>query len=134
MAYPAGYPVGERDRIFDGLRVDLYLPAPLNCIVQFDDEFEPGDVAKQQPQARPEELRLLEALLFASAEPLDQAALQKRMPDGVDVTVPFDGLVIVSCQSRLENVAVTDLSPSIVIWHVVARPAVTQSLPHPTNS
>ena len=28
---------------------------------------------------------VLEALLFASAEPLDQAALQKRMPDGVDV-------------------------------------------------
>ena len=36
-------------------------------------------------QARPEELRLLEALLFASAEPLDQAALAKRMPDGVDI-------------------------------------------------
>src|SRR6187399_1159818 len=35
--------------------------------------------------ARPEELRLLEALLFASAEPIDQATLAKRMPDGVDV-------------------------------------------------
>ncbi|MET0878773.1 MAG: SMC-Scp complex subunit ScpB [Tardiphaga sp.] len=42
---------------------------------------QPGD----QPAARPEELRLLEALLFASTEPLDQAALAKRMPDGVDV-------------------------------------------------
>src|SRR5690606_3194029 len=39
----------------------------------------------EQTAARPEELRLLEALLFASAEPLDQAALAKRMPDGVDV-------------------------------------------------
>ena len=39
------------------------------------------------PQARPEELRLLEALLFASAEPLDQATLAKRMPEGVDVKV-----------------------------------------------
>jgi segregation and condensation protein B len=38
-----------------------------------------------QPEARPEELRLLEALLFASTEPLDQAALAKRMPDGVDI-------------------------------------------------
>ena len=28
-----------------------------------------------EPEARPEELRLLEALLFASAEPIDQAAL-----------------------------------------------------------
>ena len=39
------------------------------------------------PQARPEELRLLEALLFASTEPLDQAALAKKMPDGVDIKV-----------------------------------------------
>src|SRR5881392_2606380 len=38
-------------------------------------------------EARPEELRLLEALLFASAEPIDQAALAKRMPDGVDIKV-----------------------------------------------
>src|SRR6201987_572070 len=37
------------------------------------------------PEARPEELRLLEALLFASAEPLDTATLPKRMPEGVDV-------------------------------------------------
>ena len=39
----------------------------------------------EQSTARPEELRLLEALLFAAAEPLDEAALAKRMPDGVDV-------------------------------------------------
>jgi segregation and condensation protein B len=45
-----------------------------------DDEEAPVDV-----QARPEELRLLEALLFASTEPLDQATLAKRMPDGVDI-------------------------------------------------
>jgi segregation and condensation protein B len=47
--------------------------------------IEPEEIPAEQPQARPEELRLLEALLFASAEPLDQAALAKRMPDGVDV-------------------------------------------------
>ena len=35
--------------------------------------------------ARPEELRLLEAMLFASSEPLDEASLAKRMPEGVDV-------------------------------------------------
>lgn len=28
---------GQRDQSFDGIPVDLYLPAPLNCIVQFDD-------------------------------------------------------------------------------------------------
>lgn len=34
---------------------------------------------------RPEELRLLEALLFAASEPLDEATLAQRLPDGVDV-------------------------------------------------
>ena len=38
-----------------------------------------------QSDARPEELRLLEALLFASTEPLDLAALSKKLPDDVDV-------------------------------------------------
>ena len=43
------------------------------------------EVSPMDPVARPEELRLLEALLFASAEPVDQATLAKRMPDGVDI-------------------------------------------------
>ena len=43
------------------------------------------DAEDTPPTARPEELRLLEALLFASTEPLDQATLAKRMPDGVDI-------------------------------------------------
>jgi segregation and condensation protein B len=45
---------------------------------------EPEEIATE-PQARPEELRILEALLFAASEPLDQAALAKRMPEGIDV-------------------------------------------------
>ena len=48
------------------------------------DQVALGDEAKA-PEVRPEELRLLEALLFASTEPLDTAALAKRMPEGVDV-------------------------------------------------
>src|SRR3978361_695880 len=44
-----------------------------------------ADAGSENPDARPEELRLLEALLFASTEPLDQAALAKRMPEGVDI-------------------------------------------------
>lgn len=44
----------------------------------------------EEPVARPEELRLLEAMLFASAEPLDAAALAKRMPDGVDVKAALE--------------------------------------------
>jgi segregation and condensation protein B len=49
--------------------------------------IEDAEETQVDPQARPEELRLLEALLFASAEPLDQATLAKRMPDGIDVKV-----------------------------------------------
>jgi segregation and condensation protein B len=47
---------------------------------------EPEEI-QVEPQMRPEELRILEALLFASTEPLDQATLAKRMPEGVDVKV-----------------------------------------------
>jgi segregation and condensation protein B len=36
-------------------------------------------------QTRAEELRLLEALLFAAAEPLDEATLAARLPEGVDL-------------------------------------------------
>lgn len=41
---------------------------------------------------RPEELRLLEAMLFASTEPLDQAALAKRLPEGADVKALLEQL------------------------------------------
>ncbi|MGI8527188.1 MAG: SMC-Scp complex subunit ScpB [Pseudolabrys sp.] len=41
---------------------------------------------------RPEELRLLEALLFASASPLDEATLAKQLPQGVDVRDALDKL------------------------------------------
>lgn len=63
-------------------------------IVEFEQPVEhlADDSAEQQPQSRPEELRLLEALLFASPEPLDQAALAKRMPEGVDVKVALKQL------------------------------------------
>jgi segregation and condensation protein B len=44
------------------------------------------------PEVRPEELRLLEALLFASAEPLDERTLAARMPEGVDVRAALDRL------------------------------------------
>jgi segregation and condensation protein B len=46
-------------------------------------------VSNEEPSpeapARPEELRLLEALLFASPVPLDEAQLSRRLPAGVDV-------------------------------------------------
>src|SRR5215472_10360955 len=46
---------------------------------------EEAEPMENESQARPEELRLLEALLFAASEPLEQSALAKRMPEGVDV-------------------------------------------------
>src|SRR5271154_597667 len=39
----------------------------------------------EQPQERAEELRILEALLFAAEAPLDEKALAARLPGGVDV-------------------------------------------------
>ncbi len=54
------------------LRVDVF---------EGDDSVEPDKAV----DARPEELRLLEALLFAAAEPLDERTLAKRLPAGVDV-------------------------------------------------
>ena len=41
--------------------------------------------AAPAPTTRPEELRLLEALLFAAGEPLDEAMLARRLPNGVDI-------------------------------------------------
>ena len=48
-------------------------------------EDTPVNVEAVNLEVRPEELRLLEALLFASVEPLDTATLAKRLPEGVDV-------------------------------------------------
>ena len=38
-----------------------------------------------EPAARADEMRLLEALLFAAGEPLDEATLMRQLPDGVDI-------------------------------------------------
>jgi segregation and condensation protein B len=40
----------------------------------------------EEPVARPEELRLIEALLFAAGEPLDEKTLRARLPENVDLT------------------------------------------------
>ncbi len=45
----------------------------------------PDDEPDNAAQARAEELRLLEAMLFASAEPLDEKSLAARLPQGIDV-------------------------------------------------
>src|SRR5256714_3244345 len=45
----------------------------------------PDDEPDNAGEPRAEELRLLEAMLFASAEPLDEKSLAARLPQGVDV-------------------------------------------------
>jgi segregation and condensation protein B len=45
----------------------------------------PVEEPAEAPKMRAEELRLLEAMLFASAEPLDEKSLAMRLPQGVDV-------------------------------------------------
>jgi segregation and condensation protein B len=61
-------------------------------LVEVDEPVESVGAPSERVEARPEELRLLEALLFAASEPLDHAALAKRMPDGVDVNAALQQL------------------------------------------
>ena len=49
-----------------------------------DPEDDAGDV-QERPEERPEELRLLEAMLFAASEPLTEKDLASRLPQGTDV-------------------------------------------------
>src|SRR6185369_2053955 len=57
---------------------DEPLPAPAV-------EEQASEIEQVEAAMRPEELRLLEALLFAAGEPLDEATLGKQLPNGVDV-------------------------------------------------
>src|SRR5467141_3058274 len=59
-----------------------------------DDERpdETGGELEGAPERRPEELRLLEALLFAASEPLDEKVLAERLPENVDVRATLSKL------------------------------------------
>ena len=50
-----------------------------------DELVEEMSADEPAPQDRPEELRLIEALLFAAGEPLDEKTLRARLPEGVDI-------------------------------------------------
>jgi len=52
----------------------------------------PVNELKQSADIRPEELRLLEAMLFASAEPIDEEDLAARLPEGVDLAAALQRL------------------------------------------
>jgi segregation and condensation protein B len=49
-----------------------------------DPEDDAGDM-QERPDERPEELRLLEAMLFAASEPLSEKDLAARLPQGTNV-------------------------------------------------
>src|SRR2546430_14021568 len=51
-----------------------------------DDTLSEDDTSNETPpMERAEELRLIEALLFAAGEPLDEKTLRSRLPEGVDI-------------------------------------------------
>ena len=56
-------------------------------IVQNNDTAaaEPAVAPGAEAPSRPEELRLLEALLFAAGAPLDEATLARRLPNDIDI-------------------------------------------------
>lgn len=45
----------------------------------------PSNVSRISDEARTQSLRMLEALLFAATEPLDEKSLAQRLPEGADV-------------------------------------------------
>jgi segregation and condensation protein B len=52
----------------------------------------PRNEPEQAAEVRPEELRLLEAMLFASAEPISEKDLAARLPEGTDLAGALDQL------------------------------------------
>jgi segregation and condensation protein B len=60
----------------------------------------PGNLAEKRIETDPaeqlvmraEELRLLEAMLFASEAPLDEATMKKKLPDGIDIKAALEQL------------------------------------------
>jgi segregation and condensation protein B len=65
--------------------MEMGLPKPHVEDELAEDEMIAADEQGEQPEQRPEELRLIEALLFAAGEPLDNKTLKERLPEGVDI-------------------------------------------------
>ena len=82
---------------------------------------EPDDVPESESEfesrARPEELRLLEAMLFASAEPIAEKELAERLPQGVDVHAALVRLGKQSLEVRIGTVARRHLA---VVGNIIA--------------
>src|SRR6185437_9230017 len=61
------------------------MPSVAKKLVIVHDNDAPAAEPDAAMAARPEELRLIEALLFAAGQPLDEATLARRLPKDVDV-------------------------------------------------
>src|SRR5689334_626076 len=71
--------------------MEMGLPKPQLADEPIEEEMAHNDNVSEMAdehgalEARPEELRLIEALLFAAGEPLDNKTLKERLPEGIDI-------------------------------------------------
>jgi segregation and condensation protein B len=56
------------------------------------EELKSRSERKAEAQARPEHVRILEALLFATAQPIDEKTLKVRLPEDVDLRATLSAL------------------------------------------
>ena len=56
------------------------------------DELKARSERKAEAEARPEHLRILEAMLFAAAQPIDEKTLKARLPEEVDLRATLNAL------------------------------------------
>ncbi len=80
-------------------------------------------VTRSQGEAMPDDMRLLEALLFAAVEPIDIETLRERMPDGCDIGALLAklardyagrGINLVRVADRWRFQTAVDLEPDLV--------------------
>jgi segregation and condensation protein B len=80
-----------------GLRVESYdeeSSAALEGERELTEDPNKDDEQDGAAESRPEELRLVEALLFAASEPLDEKTLAQHLPEGVDVRASLKRLQV----------------------------------------
>ena len=76
----------EQDSLQESLNAATQESAEENVEVMIEETVEVTlQEVGQESEQRPEALRLLEAMLFAAADPLDEATLKRALHDGVDV-------------------------------------------------
>jgi len=96
-----------------------------------EDDAEAAEPAAPLPLADPEtQLRLLEALLFAAAEPLDESVLAARFPEGTDLRPLLAelqaryagrGVVLMRLERRWAFRTAPDLAPYLRLQEDVQR-------------